>query len=91
VSSENEDILYEKASEFYNNIKDVNNGVDKFNLYGPFQAPIYKIKQRYRYQIFAKGDRKYINLFKEKLKEEIYKYKEKDIRITVDIDPVNLM
>lgn len=91
VSSENEDILYEKASEFYNNIKNAIIEFENFDLYGPFQAPIYKIKKRYRYQIFAKGERKLINIFKEKVREELQKYKEKDVRITVDIDPINLM
>jgi primosomal protein N' (replication factor Y) len=57
----------------------------------PFKAPLYKINSRYRYQIFIKSDRKNIVKIKNSIKSVMANYKEKGIRISVDVDPVNLM
>ena len=57
----------------------------------PFKAPIYRINNRYRYQIFIKSDRMSINGMKSKIKNSLINYKEKDVRISVDVDPINLL
>ena len=53
---------------------------------------VYKVKDRYRYNIFIKGSIKEINNFKKKLKLKITNYEKNDkIRIVIDIDPINLI
>lgn len=86
ISSETEENLMESAEKFYNEIY-----YDKIELYGPFKAPLYKINKRYRYQIFAKGKREEILKFKAKLESKLAELKDKNIRISVDVDPINLM
>lgn len=86
VSAEDEEGLEEKALEFYKRIKR-----DDVEIFGPFQAPVYKIKSRYRYQIFIKGEREKMNSLKEEIKEALEKENGIKYRIAVDIDPINLM
>ena len=86
ISSETENGLMEKAKKYYELIAD-----DNVQIYGPFRAPLYKLKKRYRYQIFVKGDRKNINGFKKKLRKARIEYNEKNVRVIVDVDPINLM
>jgi len=86
ISSEEEEILEKEAQDFFDEIYD-----EELEIYGPFQAPLYRIKKRYRYQIFIKGSRKQINKYKLKLKEKYKKIRNKKIRITIDVDPINLM
>ena len=63
----------------------------KVEIYGPFKAPLYKIQNRYRYQIFIKGKREEIINLKKKIEHALKEYREKNIRIGIDVDPVNLM
>ena len=86
ISSENEEGLKDKAEKLYNMIKEKNSFIPK-----PFKAPIYRINNRYRYQIFIKSDRMSINGMKSKIKNSLINYKEKDVRISVDVDPINLL
>lgn len=86
LSSETEDGLKDKAEKLYNMIKEKNSFVPK-----PFKAPIYRINSRYRYQIFIKSDRISINDIKYKIRNSLVNYKEKDIRISIDVDPINLL
>ena len=86
MSSENEEGLRDKAEKLYNMIKERNSFIPK-----PFKAPIYRINNRYRYQIFIKSDRISINDIKSKIKKALFNYKEKDVRISVDVDPINLL
>lgn len=86
ISSETEENLMESAEKFYNEIY-----YDKIELYGPFKAPLYKINKRYRYQIFAKGKREEVLKFKAKLESKLAESRDKNIRISVDVDPINLM
>ncbi len=86
ISSENEEGLKDKAEKLYNMIKERNSFIPK-----PFKAPIYRINNRYRYQIFIKSDRMSINGMKSKIKNSLINYKEKDVRISVDVDPINLL
>ena len=96
ISSEEESNLQEKAEVFYNMLiqnfeyKNSNNG-SKEIITKPFKAPLYKINNRYRYQIFIKSDRKNIVKIKNSIRLVMTNYKEKGIRISVDVDPLNLM
>ena len=86
ISSETETGLKDKAEKFYNMIREKNSFIPK-----PFKAPIYRINNRYRYQIFIKSDRMSINNIKHKIRNSMINYREKDVRISVDVDPVNLL
>ena len=86
ISSETESGLKEKAEKFYNMIKEKNSFIPK-----PFKAPIYRINNRYRYQIFIKSDRISINNIKHRIRSSMVNYREKDVRISIDVDPVNLL
>ncbi len=52
---------------------------------------ISRIKNRYRYQIFVKGNRKNLHEFKKGLYKKIQDSKSDKLRITIDVDPINLM
>ncbi len=65
--------------------------MDSVDIFGPFKAPIYKINNRYRYQIFIKGEKENVDKLKLKIKEAVFKHSSKEVRITVDVDPINLM
>lgn len=86
LSCEEEEHLIKKSKDFYSIIK-----TDTVEMYGPIPCAISKIKNRYRYQIFVKGTRQNIKIFKKDLKEKIRKFKDKKMRIIVDVDPVNLL
>ena len=87
ISSKYEKYLEEFVKDFFKDIQEKN-----VELYGPMRSMVYKVKDRYRYNIFIKGSIKEINIFKKKLKLKITKYEKNDkIRIVVDIDPINLI
>ena len=52
---------------------------------------VYKVKGRYRCNIFIKGDRRQINEYKIFLESRLKKFDNKKYRIVVDIDPINLI
>ena len=58
-----------------------------------FKSPIYKINGRYRYQIFFKFERENILKIKKIIKKCAGKFQkmEKKLRITIDVDPINMM
>ena len=89
VSSQSEAGLEDYTTEFFNRVK-AKSG-DSVEIYGPMQAPIYRIKARYRYQLFVKGTRKAIGLIKPILKNVSDDMKNNKFRITIDVDPINLM
>ena len=86
LSSEDEHFLLEKAKIFKDMIK-----CEGVEIYGPIPCAIARIKNRYRYQIFVKGTRENIKTFKEGLYDKIQKYKSNKLRITIDVDPINLL
>lgn len=86
LSSDEEMGLKEKAENFYNMIK-----TDTVEIYGPFKAPLYKIQNRFRYQIFIKGNRTEVLNLKKNIEKALKEFKEKNIRVAIDVDPVNLL
>ena len=95
VSSEEEEELEKKAKKFYNILMaglniGTNPGENEF-VSEPFKAPIYKINGRYRYQIFIKFNRENITKVKNVIRKAMNEYKEKKIRISVDVDPVSML
>lgn len=95
VSSEEEEELEKKAKKFYNILMaglniGINPGGNEF-VSEPFKAPIYKINGRYRYQIFIKFNRENITKVKNVIRKTMNEYKEKKIRISVDVDPVSML
>ena len=87
LSSKYEKYLEKFAVDFFNDIK-----YDKVEMYGPMKSLVYKVKDRFRYNIFVKGKKKDINNFKKILKNKLRKYeRETKVRVVVDIDPINLI
>ncbi|MGL4981188.1 MAG: replication restart helicase PriA, partial [Fusobacteriaceae bacterium] len=87
ISSKNEVKLEQISKNIYNSILD-----DRVEIYGPLKSLVYKVKDRYRQNIFIKGQREAINVFKKKLRQDLEKTeKDRDIRVVVDIDPINLI
>ena len=87
ISSKYEEYVESFAKEFCKDIK-----YDGVEIYGPMRSMVYKVKDRYRHNIFVKGSLKEINNFKKILKLKITKYEKNDkIRIVVDVDPINLI
>nr|MBP6126440.1 primosomal protein N' [Leptotrichiaceae bacterium] len=93
--SNEENKLEEKVKLFYNilemKIKRVINIKENEMISEPFKAPIYKINGRFRYQIFIKFNRDSITKIKNILRKTADEYKEKGIRVSLDVDPINLM
>ena len=85
-SSEDEKRLIEVSREFYEEIKN-----QDIELYGPMPSMVYKVQKRYRMNIFAKGSRTKIDMFKKYLKKKLDEFNDGKVRIVVDIDPINLM
>lgn len=102
ISSENEKIAEESADLFYNNVM---YNINKLNLTKPanlfeeivskpFKAPMYKIKKKYRFQIFIKTKISEQNKVKSILKKAsslIIARQEKSVNIAIDVDPINIM
>jgi primosomal protein N' (replication factor Y) len=86
LSSGDEKYLEEEAKKFRKLID-----FDGIDIYGPMPCAISRVKNRFRYQIFVKGNRKLIREFKKGLYEKIQHSKNNKLRITIDVDPINLM
>jgi primosomal protein N' (replication factor Y) len=63
-----------------------------FTLLGPAPAPIEKIRRKYRYRILLKTNQVFEAL---RILEEVFKQKKfqskKELKITVDVDPLDLL
>ena len=87
------------SKEIYNIIgRDIHNmyGENYRNhIIGPNPAPIEKIKDNYRYQIILKISDDHIDIFKDIVKRVCiyneHKLNMTDIRISIDINPVNIL
>lgn len=60
-------------------------------VYGPNKSLVYKVKDRYRENIFIKGSKKNIDCYKSELENILAEFNDEGCRIVVDIDPVNLI
>lgn len=86
ISSKDEIILKKISQELYNKIKK-----DYVEIYGPNKSLVYKVKDRYRKNIFVKGSKKNINIFKTELEKLLINFDSKNCRIVIDVDPINLI
>ncbi len=86
LSSLNEEFLRVEVEKFRKLIDN-----DSVEIFGPMPCAINRIKNRYRYQIFVKGNRKNLHDFKKGLYKKIQDSKSDKLRITIDVDPINLM
>ena len=84
LTSEDEKLLYDEALKFKNKL------TSKISekILGPVNAPIFRIKRKYRLRLLVRG-RKSLNL-QSSLSKIISKYKfPHGIKLTVDVDPIN--
>ena len=97
ISSTEENLAKEKAQilqkEIVKNIDTVVKLTTNNFISDAFKSPIYKINGRYRYQIFFKFERENILKIKKIIKKCAGKFQktEKKLRITIDVDPINMM
>ena len=97
ISSTEENLAKEKAQtlrkEIVKNIDTVVKLTTNNFISDAFKSPIYKINGRYRYQIFFKFERENILKIKKIIKKCVGKFQktEKKLRITIDVDPINMM
>lgn len=86
ISSKDENILNEVSKNLCNKI--FRNYVEVF---GPNKSLVYKVKDRYRQNIFIKGSKSNITRFKNELKIILNDFDSKNCRIIIDVDPINLI
>ena len=97
ISAEEENLVKEKAQilreEIIRNVSTVMELTSNDFISDAFKSPIYKINGRYRYQIFFKFEREKIFKIKKIIKKCVGKFREmeKKVRVTIDVDPVNMM
>ena len=84
LSSENENKLQKNSTEFKNYI------ISKLNskVLGPVNAPIYKIRKKFRVRLLIRGKKSLST--QDSLSKAIKKFKfEKGIKLSVDVDPIS--
>lgn len=86
LSSTKEEILENVSKLLKDTIK-----CDYVEIYGPNKSLVYKVKDRYRQNIFIKGSKKNIDHFKKELEKILSNFDSKGCRIIVDIDPISLI
>ena len=86
ISSTKEDRLSATAKKLFEAVKR-----DYVEVYGPNKSLVYKVKDRYRENIFIKGSKKNIDYYKHELEKILAEFNDEGCRIVVDIDPVNLI
>lgn len=86
ISSSKEEKLEKIAKRLFNAVKR-----DYVEIYGPNKSLVYKVKDRYRENIFIKGSKKNIDYYKKELEKILTEFDDEGCRIVVDIDPVNLI
>lgn len=95
VSAKDEKVLENKVKEFYINFeKEIRNSIKLENneiISVPFKAPIYRVNGRFRYEIFIKINRDNVNKVKKIIKFTVKKIKWENVRISIDVDPINMM
>ena len=97
ISAAEENLVKEKAQILREEIiRNVNTSMELTSndfISDAFKSPIYKINGKYRYQIFFKFERGKILKIKKIIKKCVGKFREmeKKVRVTIDVDPVNMM
>lgn len=95
LSSENEDEIEGKARIFYEmlekNIKKIVGENSRKVMLTLIKSAIYKMNGRFRYRIFIKMDKKNAAKVKREIRKVMNIYREKGVKILIDVDPVNLM
>ena len=97
ISATEENLVMEKAKilreEIIRNVNASMNLTQNDFISDAFKSPIYKINGRYRYQIFFKFERENISKIKKIIKKCVGKFREREkkVRVTIDVDPVNMM
>ena len=97
ISATEENLVMEKAKilreEIIRNVNAAMNLTSNNFISDAFKSPIYKINGRYRYQIFFKFERENILKIKKIIKKCVDKFREREkkVRVTIDVDPVNMM
>ena len=97
ISAAEENLVKEKAQilreEIIRNVSTVMELTSNDFISDAFKSPIYKINGKYRYQIFFKFERGKILKIKKIIKKCVGKFREmeKKVRVTIDVDPVNMM
>ena len=86
ISSSKEEKLEKIAKRLFNAVKR-----GYVEIYGPNKSLVYKVKDRYRENIFIKGSKKNIDYYKKELEKILTEFDDEGCRIVVDIDPVNLI
>ncbi len=86
ISSSKEDKLERVARKLFETIKR-----DYVEVYGPNKSLVYKVKDRYRENIFIKGSKKNIDYYKKELEKELAEFNDEGCRVVVDVDPINLI
>ena len=90
-NSVNENKIKKVSNQIYKNLK-VNLENKGFKVFMPMPAPIDKIQNRYRWRIIVKGNMtEQVNGTINKELKEIYDQNLRDIRITVDVNPNNMI
>ncbi|MCI8383961.1 MAG: hypothetical protein HFJ33_03730 [Clostridia bacterium] len=87
-----EEVEIQKCSNWtYQYLKNKLND-EQFNIFRPMPAPIDKIQNRFRYRLIIKGNMtKEANRILNQYLKEIYSKNLKTTRITVDVNPNNMM
>lgn len=90
ITSTDELDIKKSSQKIYNIL--LKNSQNKLQLYAPMQAPINKIKNKYRWRIIAKCkfNNGVIDVVNKSL-EEYYKIRNLKSTITVDINPTSMM
>lgn len=100
ISGENEKDTFDLSDHFAKSIKqeiclDIKDAELKNAIIGPVEAPIYRIKGKYRYQIIIKVEKKYIDLVTKALDRVNRNIREingfNNISINIDINPVSII
>ncbi len=87
LSHKKEEQACEQAERLAVILKKIRNGVE---VLGPAPAPITRLRNEYRYQILMKGSNQH--LLKSVLKQGLDLFNAlRDIRLTIDVDPQNLI
>jgi len=93
-SSETRELAQNGAKLIHSTLKRISNGTE---LYGPAPAVIEKLRKRYRWRVMILlsgiGNKRLqeIKLMLRSMKKEIRKKMRKDLRLSVDVDPVNML